>query len=193
MATIEQSHGAAGHPPFSQPQAGLLTIPPEIRNQIYQLALIGRHSRRSKTAFRPRSSPVEAVVVPAPISVHRSTSYHWEPPLLRTCKLVRDEALAVYFGCNIFEFSYARHVQPWVKVLGTTKASLLRMVLIGPVYNRTAKSDGKVKELLGVTYQSFGLSDRGLRAGVLVVNTGTYSEPRYINSLGEEVLATDEA
>ncbi|KAK3621108.1 hypothetical protein LTR56_019941 [Elasticomyces elasticus] len=186
MAAIKQSHDADDQPPCSQSQAGLLTIPPELRNRIYQLALIERHSGRSTTASRPSSSPFKAV----PISVPRSRP--GEPPLLRTCKLVRNEALAIYFGCNIFEFNYVYHVQPWIKFMGKTKAGMLRMVLVKDSYPWSGKSDDRVKQLLDTLYKRLGLNLLGLPAGVLVVNTGTCSEPRYINSLGKEVLVLEE-
>ncbi|KAK5740372.1 hypothetical protein LTR17_004635 [Elasticomyces elasticus] len=72
----------------------LLTIPPEIRNWIYELALIEPHSIKvangmSSTHTSDECDPTSPTLAP--------------PGLLTTCQQIRNEALPVYHGRNIFE------------------------------------------------------------------------------------------
>ncbi|KAK5688677.1 hypothetical protein LTS10_000655 [Elasticomyces elasticus] len=69
----------------------LLTIPPEIRNEIYELALIEPHSIKVASGVDSKHmtnqcDPISPTLAP--------------PGLLRTCQQIRDEALPVYYAAT---------------------------------------------------------------------------------------------
>lgn len=75
----------------------LLSLPPELRNRIYRYVLVTRKKIRIKKVSQ----------LPA------------EPPLLRTCRLVRQEARAIWHCENVFHFSIkasdASHFIAWCR------------------------------------------------------------------------------
>lgn len=85
----------------------LLTLPPEIRNQIYQLVLVSEEN-------------IE-------ISAARQISIPEEPGLLRTCCQIRNEARPMYFLQNSFTFS----VHNWDATL------LLKWAQVSPLHRAT--------------------------------------------------------
>ena len=64
-----------------QPNPGFLDLPPEIRNRVYELALFdGNGAVAIDATWRP-------------------------PPLLSTCKQIRNETLCMVYTCNEFAFT----------------------------------------------------------------------------------------
>ncbi|KAK5127544.1 hypothetical protein LTR85_006884 [Meristemomyces frigidus] len=64
----------------STDHSGFLKLPPELRNRIYEMVLVEEDF----------------------IHVTRQPSF--EPPLLKTCHQIRDDALQIYFEMNAFVF-----------------------------------------------------------------------------------------
>jgi hypothetical protein len=85
----------------SQPQAhcSLMKLPPEMRNMIYQWSLV--HQTWNWAV---------------------DISTEQQPPLLRTCTQIRNEALKIYYYWNIFSFTTlstdAQALQPITAWLG---------------------------------------------------------------------------
>ena len=74
----------------TQPPFALFELPPEIRNRIYELALVGSNE--------------ELIIKDAP-----------SPALLRTSRQIRQEASSIYYGCNIFLIANAEALCiPWL-------------------------------------------------------------------------------
>lgn len=90
----------------------LLTIPPEIRNLIYEYALC--------------DSPKVKVNKPCK---GLSTTRQPEPAILRTCTQIRNEATSIYYGQTTFVAFGVWVLQDWARSLGAGKAHLLRRLL----------------------------------------------------------------
>lgn len=75
----------------------LLDLPPEIRNQIYRLVLV------QVVSFKPNVRRLFSIA-----EEHEKTLEPYDTEttvsLARTCRQIHDEAIAVYYGGNSFEF-----------------------------------------------------------------------------------------
>ena len=79
-------------PTNSPATAPLLSIPAELRNQIYEYLLVD-------------DQPVQVEYgVESPAS--KITSFTGSPAIIRTCRQIYHEAIGVLYGHNIFEFTY---------------------------------------------------------------------------------------
>jgi len=96
MASTEQ---------IEQRALSLVSLPPEIRNKIYQ-EIIGGKNR----VVRLSSKPVE------------------QPALSQTCRLIRNEMLPMFYGDCVFEAGNPWHVFRFLKPLGQQSLGLLRDV-----------------------------------------------------------------
>ncbi|EMC94272.1 hypothetical protein BAUCODRAFT_228368 [Baudoinia panamericana UAMH 10762] len=106
----------------SRNECRLLSLPAEQRNAIYHLAM----------------------VQPRPLNVAQRTDVR-EPGLLSTCKQIRAEALAVFYGTNLFRdintapryyidvatgerFRHLTHAPAWLKQMSSAKRALIRRI-----------------------------------------------------------------
>jgi len=77
----------------SNPAAtSLLTIPAEIRNQIYEYVLVD-------------DRPI-VIVDNADDSVIKTSSFSGSPAIIQTCRQIYHEAIGVLYGQNVFRFDY---------------------------------------------------------------------------------------
>lgn len=92
--------------------SALLKLPPELRNRIYEYVLISS----------------EHVVV------HTHEKHSWSaPPLLQTCRKMRDEAAGIYYGGNTFECGTILpelFVSDWLIHIGKKQQSIIRRLCI---------------------------------------------------------------
>lgn len=98
---------------------GFLSLPIEIRNKIYELALI-----------EPNSLWI------SPYHTHRTMGV---PPLLRTCKTIGYEASPIFYGANTFIADQVEYFMQWLGTLSRVNIVYLRDLEIPIV--RTSRSD----------------------------------------------------
>lgn len=98
---------------------GFLSLPIEIRNKIYELALI-----------EPNSLWI------SPYHTYRTMSV---PPLLRTCKTIAYEASPIFYGANSFIADQVEYFMQWLGTLGRVNIVYLRDLEI-PIL-RTSRPD----------------------------------------------------
>ena len=130
MATTnpqEFNHGA---------QTTFLSLPPEIRNEIYSLALVEDRPLRVRT-------------------VH---PYLLEPGLLATNKQVRSEALGIWYGENLFEIDGS---SPAVKFLRATSDDKLRTLQCLRILTSLVPAGDYIKTRIEQLLREF--QPRGLR------------------------------
>lgn len=105
------------HSPFAR-------LPAELRNHIYDLALVdaGR------------------------IEVNRNLSTHWNPPpLLQACRQLRNEASPVYYGNNTFTIEHwnaLKALETWLRAIGPDARGFLRKILMGCGYEALGPEKG---------------------------------------------------
>jgi len=85
-------------------------LPPEVRNIIYKAAL----AEFNRHGIRNLSKGV--------------------PPLLRTCKQIRQESRLMYFGCNGFyilvDEEHARAITDWIKSYDSTALKAMKYIAL---------------------------------------------------------------
>jgi hypothetical protein len=84
------------HPRASQ-NSLLLNLPPELRNRIYELVLV------SHDLIEVDSNHANYEVED---NLEEDKSTIKEPPLLRTCQIIRNEATPLYYSSNAFSCHY---------------------------------------------------------------------------------------
>ena len=101
----------------------LLKLPAELRNRIYRLALISDEPVHIYVKLRCET---------VGSSEYSTTAYTSEPAFLATCKDIRKEALAVFYGGNIFRtpFPSTDIWQPWLLNIAPEKRRLLNNVRV---------------------------------------------------------------
>lgn len=100
-------------PPCLPPKSRLLSLPAELRNEIYSHALVQLTPIVLPYACETRSS--------------KSASSGREPSLLSTSRTIRVEATPIYYGCNIFAAPSHASAHRFLKQLGYAKIQGLRM------------------------------------------------------------------
>ena len=85
---------------------GFLSLPIEIRNKIYELALV---------------QPYHLWI--SPYHTHRTTN---KPPLLRTCKTISYETSPIFYGANSFIADQVEYFIQWLRTLGRVNIAYLR-------------------------------------------------------------------
>lgn len=97
-----------------------MSLPPELRNRIYNLVLV-QNGTISVHLPKPDISRLEKVVK--------------QPALLKVCKTVREEALPVFYGANRFTVNHLFYrevprelevVERWLGAIGPEKRAMLR-------------------------------------------------------------------
>ncbi|KAK5165254.1 uncharacterized protein LTR77_009352 [Saxophila tyrrhenica] len=112
-----------------------LSLPPELRNEIYSYNLLTDH----------------------PILLQVYKPHPGELSLLRVSRQVRDEALPVFYGANVFEANSVVMLRRYLKTLNRQKMRALRMVHINPVHEHTRQHAIKSLRSLEGDFSSLGL------------------------------------
>ncbi|TKA75986.1 hypothetical protein B0A55_03254 [Friedmanniomyces simplex] len=95
----------------AQEKCRFLTLPPELRNHIYELALVDTNPISIPWMYMLRSKEPS------------------EPSLLRTCHRIRDEALPIFYSSNTFETSIIG-LGEWFRRLPDVKLGMLENVRV---------------------------------------------------------------
>lgn len=91
----------------------IFRLSPELRNHIYEPVLVSQHPFCLTTHGDPSDCGYDRYSVTA------------EPPLVRTCRMIRQESLSIYYGCNTFQFRSYQALVDWLHGLGPAKRKLL--------------------------------------------------------------------
>lgn len=142
----------------TQPQnAPFLRLPAELRNRIYEDALVEKEPKRITVCSRPQSHTYLKLT-------------RWSPPgLLQTCSHIRNEASATYYGSNIFIFRESgrdalteiTELGAWLLALGEEQQAFVRHVQF---YDQGFGSKRKAIRYLRGVYAEIG------KQGVLIVD-----------------------
>ncbi|KAI5362835.1 Putative 2EXR domain-containing protein [Septoria linicola] len=106
---------------IAPPKSQFLSLPAELRNEIYSHALVQRCPIQLPYAYETRSSTRSS-----PHTIGK-TVYAGEPPLLSASRTIRAEAMPIYYGCNIFEAPSPAAAYKFLKPLAFAKVRSLRM------------------------------------------------------------------
>ncbi|KAM3424520.1 hypothetical protein BST61_g6521 [Cercospora zeina] len=127
---------AAAVPPTQQqaiqpPNSQFLSLPGELRNEIYNHVLVQSTPISLPYAYEIRSttrspSSNNALASASTTTTTTTTTYAGEPPILRTSRLIRSEATPIYYGCNTFSAPSPASAHRFLKPLSTAKMSMLR-------------------------------------------------------------------
>lgn len=113
-------------------RTSFLDLPPEIRVEVYSYAIVERH--------------------PVQILIYRSKVLVPEPDLLVTCRLIRKEAMPIFYGSNTFEPMFdkkGRATAAFLDSLSDEKIPMLR-ALRAYEYNKTGLASLVYARLLAV-------------------------------------------
>ena len=122
MASVSEQKpwSQVGPPALIQKQSAFLRLPPEIRNMVYELIFQG-----------------EVTNIPS-YSKIRETGKIRAPALLRTCKQVHYEALAMYYSLAMFFFSRitTNGAKRWIEAIGHARIALVSSACFPSLYFR---------------------------------------------------------
>ncbi|KAK5121501.1 hypothetical protein LTR85_005334 [Meristemomyces frigidus] len=141
-------------------QSLLLKLPAELRNRIYEEVLLDSEF----TNIRSRGG----------ISIWHA------PAILQTCRTIRIEAKAMYYGSSIFFFSLPmnasrwaernlQHLKLWLHAIGAEQSSLLQRVYLDDCYYSGQKM---VQERLEEYHDLLAKAATPLKHGTLYVERG---------------------
>lgn len=124
----------------------LVALPAELRNRIYRLVLV-------------LEDPILVTNIGFKTSEHDAQEPFGELPLLRTCRHVHHEALAVFYGGNIFEPSrlWSDCWEPWLKALSPEKRLMLRQLRARDLFVNQPK-----EAAIFIRHKVEGLARRGI-------------------------------
>ena len=141
-----------------KPVCRLFRLPAELRNRIYELALVQKKHIHASIAgceeswSRPNSKQVKRAILALTLR---------QPPLTRTCRKLREEALPIFYGGNVFHVPIlhndgnAGEVIDWLTAVGAKNRSLLHQLYL-PAIVRLDVSYTRLFEAFGdsvsVTY-----------------------------------------
>lgn len=99
--------------------SGWFKLPAELKNAIYRLVLVREDAIVvcERGRFGPRYT-----------FAYKCTDEGNDPPLLRVCREIRTEALAIFYGCNVFQFAGREPLALWLRRMGEPKRKMLRDV-----------------------------------------------------------------
>jgi hypothetical protein len=126
---------------------GIHDLPPELRNQIYELCLL-RHDGSFQVVKVTRDGPIQFLFSKqpagrnAPIFHHQSPHFTGtrvpfmaltnfcvlEPALLRVSRATRHETLPMFYGANTFRLHHAHFLSDWLCYIGNERREVLRKV-----------------------------------------------------------------
>lgn len=113
--------------PINSHARTLLTLPPEIRNLIFHLAVV--HS--GPLELYPQAAPVSSPSVWHRDNPHGNPVRPSEPALSQTCRQLRAEVLPVFYGENVFcDSVYDRECRGFLLGLTAAKRGMLRAVRV---------------------------------------------------------------
>lgn len=140
-------------------QSKLLSLRPEIRNEIYHLVLVKTwYFCISDRKFKSRRSNVPGDSK--------------EPGFLRVRRQIRKEASPVYYGMNVFYSTFVKWpgMNRWLDKCGTERLRLLRNVRHDPDFSYGSGSAKKILDEMAVTCKQLGLGNpiEGVRITVRV-------------------------
>lgn len=106
----------AQYDPRPDQTSGLFSIPPELRNAIYELLIVEQDDALRVVAKRNHEY---AGLKPSP------------PPLCQVCHEIRNETLPIFYGVNVFSMTLLCHsnvamAKGWLRETGNVKLSMVR-------------------------------------------------------------------
>ena len=120
--------------------SGFLSLPPELRNRVYEYALVSDTAIEFRVSrFRSRTLDTDALRMKRDQTTRklkeRLSRELEQPPLTRTCRVIRDEALPVFYGNNTFLIGdwwihCRKWMLAWLQRLGPQKRSMLRHLIV---------------------------------------------------------------
>lgn len=116
----------------------LMELPAELRTQIYSEAL----THKAGLEINPCGDPVEYLdeweLDERPLAKFRPS----EPSLLFTCRQIREEALPVFYGCNIFQdCPYDCRLRKFITWLTPKKRLLIRSLHVSYDLRRESRRE----------------------------------------------------
>jgi len=111
-----QTHTALSAMTCSDEHSHSMRLPAELRDRIYELALVSDEQFEIDVKYSRNDRRKYVRTIRPPV----------EPPLLRVSRQIRDEALPVHYGNNIFCGMDKVGFGVWLQRLGPQKRSLLR-------------------------------------------------------------------
>lgn len=114
--TKTNPHATGTAPQASSP---FLKLPPELRNRIYEAVL---------------TDPYAISAVHWDFEIPRSTTPE-QPPLTRTCRAIRAEALPIFYSSNTFMIGVKRecdaaYLRVWLKAIGPQNRDAVHEVIV---------------------------------------------------------------
>lgn len=148
----------------SQKPFAFLSLPTEIRLEIYDLLLICRFDRRTLSDIGGDTSQKELIP---------SCVQGLKPAILQTCKQVYEEAIPILYSRNVFRFNMPAVISSFLTKIGATNIKLLKFMHI------FVRLDAEILPWLEILDT---LSEKG--TGLRCINLGWGSQ-YYFFSLGE--------
>ena len=107
-------------------RCGFLDLSSELRNEIYELALIAPNKRATVMPSKVTSlGGYDFNGIPMHESIVDTNLIAPEPALLRVCRQTRQGGLPIYYGNNIFSCERKVVFIQWLEHLGTRKRTML--------------------------------------------------------------------
>jgi len=147
----KQTHHASTRDPNAMDTSKLLSLPPEIRNQIYHLALT-------------QDKPLPSTVI-------------CEPGLLATNRQTRREALPIYYSENTFEGPLCQAGDVWLGIFGNERAGHIQCFYWDATLSRAGDARRLLTWLVGCLVRS-GLENM---VGALRIRTLFGGDWRWFN------------
>ena len=176
----KRSHSSQDHKAWKCPRldafgaSKLLLLPAELRNRIYEHALVAEDAIFVFTAKRIK---YEDTIVTHPIR---------EPVFLSTCRQIRDEATPIYYRSNSFITTIHSELAAWLKVIGKEKRAMLTSVHDHALY----RMHGLQTALLDLETAEHDLLKAGvpLRKDVLKLHVNDREGGSWLNESGTKAI-----
>jgi hypothetical protein len=104
----------------------LLKLPAELRNRIYELALLEDGDIDTHTWCTPVDIPTLAISLSG---LRPQKFYNSEPSLLLTCRQIRREGLPIFYGVNTFSVGILG-CSEWLRGLTAEKRDMVKRVRV---------------------------------------------------------------
>jgi len=102
-------------------RTGFFDLSAELRNHIYHLALVQDSPIRMCWLHRENKSDENCIQY----QTYRKFN---QPPLLGLCRQIHNEALAIFYGANVFQSNRGDTVVWWLQGIGKQNRSLIREI-----------------------------------------------------------------
>lgn len=141
----------------------ILALPAKLRIRIYQYSLVSNSLLH--TEARPETLK-QISVLPF------KTTFAREPPLLLTCRQVRDEALPIFYGGNVFFCELRSDFVKWLRFIGATKRKLIKKLRgFGFIPRQAARNVWSASIACSETERQLAHNGVPIKAGILRVVT----------------------